>query len=203
MKPADADRQAGGTERLRQIDGARELVGLDPDEAYQGTTAGLPDAADDPLGPHAPDGLVIGLDADLDLVAKHMPAPGVLGETAQTGERIRRDRRPEPLDRITVVVVMRRLDQHEVEQGRTGSTGHRSVDGSITARSRPAQLTARASPPPHVFGRSAAYDRSRVGGIRKLAYRFVPLRSATLRCSIIDCRRAKWEARLNGVHEIG
>src|SRR5438477_344718 len=56
----------------------------------------------------------------------------------------------------------------------------------------------------HIFpGDLPACDRSRVGRIRKLAYRFVPLRSATLRCSIIDCRRAKWEARLNGVHEIG
>src|SRR5438132_4652624 len=131
-----------------------------------------------------------------------MPVPGVLGETAQTGERVRRDRRPEPLDRIAVVVVMRRLDQHEVEQGRTGSTGHRSADSSIIARSRtktaygprlPAATSFRATRPLAIG----------VGRIRKLAYRFVPLRSATLRCSIIDCRRAKWEARLNGVHEIG
>src|SRR5437660_12314154 len=136
MKPADADRQAGGTERPRQIDGVRELVGLDPDETDQGTATGPADPPDDPLGPHPPVGLVIGLDPDLDLVAKHMPALGVLGETAETGERVRRYRRAQPLDRIAIVVVMRRLDQHEVEQGGTGSTGHRSVDGSITARSR-------------------------------------------------------------------
>ena len=34
---------------------------------------------------------------------------------AQAGERVRRDRRAQPLDHIAVVVIVRRLDQREAE----------------------------------------------------------------------------------------
>ena len=48
----------------------------------------------------------------------------VLGEAVERGERVRRDRRAEPLDDIAVVVVVRRLDQDEAEPASLSPTGH-------------------------------------------------------------------------------
>ena len=67
MEAADADRQAGGEERPRQIDGARKLVGLHADQPDQRPAAGLADHPDDPVRPDPPVGLVIGVQADLDV----------------------------------------------------------------------------------------------------------------------------------------
>ena len=119
VEAADADRQPGREERPREIDRARELVRLHADQADQRLAAGLPDHADDAVGPNAPVGLVIGVQADLDAFAQHAAPLRVLGEAVEAGERIGRDRRPDPLDRIAVVVIVRRLDHHEMKQART------------------------------------------------------------------------------------
>ena len=124
VKAADADRQPGGEERPRQIDRARKLVRLHADQADQRLAAGLADHADDPVGPDAPVGLVIGVEADFDVRPEHLAAARVLGEAVQAGERVGRDRRAEPLDRIAVVVVMRRLDHHEVKLPPPGVRRH-------------------------------------------------------------------------------
>ncbi len=116
MKAADGDRQPGGKERLRQIDRARKLVRLHADQADQRAAAVAADHADDLLGPDPPVGLVIGVQADLDAGPEHFAAAGVLGQRVQAGERVGRDRRAQPLNRIAVVVVMRRLDHHEMEE---------------------------------------------------------------------------------------
>jgi hypothetical protein len=71
--------------------------------------------ADDPVGADAAVGLVIGVDADRHIRSKHLALARVFGETVEAGERVRRDRRLDPLDWLAVVVVMRRLDQHQVE----------------------------------------------------------------------------------------
>ena len=70
VKAADADRQSGGEERPRQIDRARKLVGLHADQRDQRRAAGLADHPDDPLGADAPVGLVIGVQADVDVRAR-------------------------------------------------------------------------------------------------------------------------------------
>ena len=133
MKAADADRQPGLQERPRQIDRAGELVGLDADQPDQCASAGAADPPDDMIGPNPAVGLVIGVDADIDLGTEH-PAPlHILCKAVQTGQRVRRDRRSEPLNRVAVIVVMRRLDQHELKDRGSGA-GHRSLDGSIAMR---------------------------------------------------------------------
>ena len=115
MKAADADRQASGEEWSRQIDGARKLVRLHAHESDQRPPARPADFADDPVGPDPPVGFVKGLEADFDARAEHLTPGGVSRERIQARQRIGRDDRLDPLDRIAVVVVMRRLDQHEPE----------------------------------------------------------------------------------------
>ena len=113
MKAAEADRQPGREERPRKIDGAGKLVGLDADQPDQRASPGAADLADDPVGSSPAVGLVIGVDADLDPGTQHLPPPQILRQTVQASQRIGWNCRPEPLDRIAVIVVMGRLDQHE------------------------------------------------------------------------------------------
>ena len=145
MKTAETDRQPRREKRPRQIDGAGELVRLDADQPDQRAPAGTADLPDDALRPNPAIGLVIGIDVDLDLGAQHPPPPDVFGQTIQAGQRVGRDRRPEPLDRIAVIVVMGRLDQDKLKQRGRGAR-HRSP-------AAPSRCAIRASP---AYGRGLA-----------------------------------------------
>ena len=107
--------QTGIQKWPHQIDGARKLVRLHPDQPDEGPATGPAHHPDDPVGPDPAVGLVIGVDADYHAGSEHAPPAGVFGEPVEAGERVRLYRRLYPLDRIAVVVVMRRLDQHQVE----------------------------------------------------------------------------------------
>src|SRR6516164_11813897 len=102
MKPADAYRQTGTQKRPRQVDGAWELVRLHPDQSDEGAATGSVNHADDPVGPDAAVGFVIGVDADRHIRSKHLAPARVFGEAVEAGERVRRDRRLDPLDRMAV-----------------------------------------------------------------------------------------------------
>ena len=99
----------------RQIDGTGKLVRLHSDQTDKGPATRPADHPDDPSRPDTAIGLVVGVDADRHIGAEHLPSAGVFGETIEAGERVRGDRRLDPPDRVAVVVVMRRLDQHQVE----------------------------------------------------------------------------------------
>ena len=116
VEAADADRQPGGQELPRQVDGARKLVGLHADQTDQRPAALLADLADDPVRAYAPVGFVVGMQADFDAGSQHVAALGVHRQAVEAGERVGRDGRAEPLDGIAVVIVMRRLDHHEMEE---------------------------------------------------------------------------------------
>ena len=83
MEAADADRQPGGEERPGQIDGAGELVGLHADQPDQRPAARLADLADDPVRPHPAVGLVIGMQADVDV------GPSTLRRCASSAKPLR------------------------------------------------------------------------------------------------------------------
>ena len=74
VEAADADRQPGGEERPREIDRARKLVRLHADQADQRLAAGLADHPDDLVRPDPPVGLVIGVQADVDVRPEHLAA---------------------------------------------------------------------------------------------------------------------------------
>jgi hypothetical protein len=98
----------------RQIERARELVRLHAGEHHH-AGAGFIDHRRQAFGADAGVDFVEGVDVDVDIIAEHAAVGAILGETVQRGQRIRRDRRAQPLDDIAVVVVMRRLDQQEAE----------------------------------------------------------------------------------------
>ena len=118
MEAADTDRQTGLDEWLRQIDGARKLVRLHADEPDQTAPALTPEHADDLRWLNPPVGFIVCVQADIDACSQHLAATSVLGQGIETGKRIGGNCRTQPLDRIAVVVVMRRLDHHEVEDRR-------------------------------------------------------------------------------------
>ena len=60
-------------------------------------------------------GLVDRRDVDGDIRPQHLPLGAIGGDAIDGGERIRRDHRPPPADHVSVVVVVRRLDQNELE----------------------------------------------------------------------------------------
>ena len=136
MEAADADRQAGLEKRLGQIDRARKLVRLHADQPDQAAPACALDHADDLLGLNPPVGLVIGVQTDIDAGAQHLAALGVLRQGVETGQRVGGDRGAQPLDRIAVVIVMRRLDHHEVEDRRHPHRQSNSTSLLLPARGR-------------------------------------------------------------------
>ena len=119
VEAADADLQAGLQERAGKIDRARKLVGLHPHQPDQRLAALAADQLDDLVGADPPVGLVIGMQADFDVRPKRLALAHVFGKRIEAGQRIGRDRRADPLDRVALVVVMRRLDHHEMEQFRS------------------------------------------------------------------------------------
>src|SRR5581483_3740516 len=62
--------------------------------------------------------LVISGDRDVGVLAQHLAPAAILGEAVEARQRIGRDRRPQPLDRVAIVVVMGRLDQDQMERAR-------------------------------------------------------------------------------------
>ena len=190
MKSADAYRETGLEKQSCQIDGSRKLIGLDADQADQRAPPGAADLPDHAVGANPAIGLVIGVDADLDIGAEHSAALRVLGEAVQRGQRVGRDGRPEPLDRVAVIVVMRRLDQDEVEE-RGRSTWHflsrRLPRG---ARSGQEQLTEHASPGPAFSGRGRPHEPKcwsmRLGRSIGWLISLLPYDRATQRCRIGD-----------------
>ncbi len=116
VETADADREMSGYKATRKIHGAGKLIGLHSYEANQGFAALLGDHSNDLVRTHAPVRFVVGVQTDLHVRPKRLAAVGVLRKPVQTGERVGRNGRPEPLNGIAVVIVVRRLDHDEVEQ---------------------------------------------------------------------------------------
>ena len=116
VEAAHADRDAGLQERPRDVERARELVRLHADQAEHAAPAVAPGSCSISLS-----GRTRQLVSSIAWMRISTSAPStlrssaVLGEAVHAGERIRRNDRAPPLQRIAVVVVMRRLDQDEVE----------------------------------------------------------------------------------------
>ena len=113
MEPADNHRYPDGPQGAGAVHHARELVRLYADEADHAKAAIVLDLTDDVVRPDAGVGLVDGKDLDRDVLAKDLIFHAFLRDAEQAGERIGRQRRLPPLDDVTLVVVMRRLDKEK------------------------------------------------------------------------------------------
>ena len=114
MEPADDHRHVGRAELAREIERARILVRLHADQADEARAGGA-DLSDRALDVDDGVALVIGVDLDIDVGAEHLRL-GALGQQAvDAREAVRRDRGAPPLDDVAVGVVMRRLDQDDLE----------------------------------------------------------------------------------------
>jgi hypothetical protein len=81
-------RQAGVDEGTRDIHRARKLVRLNANQTDQCPAASLADRADDPLGPYAAVGLVVGVQLDIDIRPEDLTLARVLGKRIEAGEGV-------------------------------------------------------------------------------------------------------------------
>src|SRR6266567_1946403 len=116
MEAADTDLHTGGKERPGDIDGARKLVRLHPDEPDQGAAAGLADRPDDTLRTHPPVRLVIRVQEYLCISTNDLAPLGIFREAVQAGQGIGGNGGTKPLDRVAVVVIVRWLDDDKMQQ---------------------------------------------------------------------------------------
>ena len=122
VEPADDHRDAGLAQRPRDVERARKLVRLHADQPHHAEAAMAAQQRDDVLDLHPRVGLVDGGDVDRDLGAEDLALRRIRRERVDAGERVRGDRGAHPLDDVAVVVVVRRLDQDELETDARSST---------------------------------------------------------------------------------
>ena len=113
MEAADGDRHAPLAKLTPDVERARKLIRLHPDQRDHSLVG------EDALrnGGNVDDGVALVVDLDLDIdVGAENTGFGAFGEQAiDAGQAVRGDRRAPPLDDIAVGVVMRRLDQGDRE----------------------------------------------------------------------------------------
>src|SRR5215207_4799508 len=115
MEAADDDREAGGTKWPGDVHGTRKLVRLHANKPDHAEAAVARQLRDDSLQIDARVGLVDRRDVDGDVGPEHLPLRGINREAVNGRERVRWHSRAQPLNDVTVVVVMRRLDQDELK----------------------------------------------------------------------------------------
>ena len=152
MKAANDDGDAGLAERPRDIERARILVGLHADQPDHAEAIGLAEPAQELWDVDAGVGLVDDIDLDVDIRPEHLALGAIERHAVQRGERVGRDQPAPPANDIAVVMVMRRLDQHDMEATTTHlqysdptSPPDLSVDDPslLSARNRPLQCLCR------------------------------------------------------------
>src|SRR5947209_7459514 len=114
MKAAYDDLNIRCPKLAREVECAGKLIGLDPDQSHK-TGARCADRVDDLFDPDNGVALVDYLDLDVYVRAEHLRGLAVGEEAVHAGEAIGRNERSPPLDHVTVVVIMRRLDQDHLE----------------------------------------------------------------------------------------
>jgi hypothetical protein len=134
MEPADHDRQSGGAELPREIERTRVLVRLHADQPDE-TSAGRADLRDD--GFDADDGvaLVERIDLDIDVGPEHALCRAVREQAVNAREAVGGNGRAPPLDDVAVGVVMRRLDQNNLEDAVSHAQPPRRPEGTFDRQS--------------------------------------------------------------------
>jgi hypothetical protein len=123
VEAADHDGDAGVAQRLGDMKRARILVRLHADQPDETEIAVGPHVSDDVVRADPRVGLVDRHDVDVDVRAENLALRAIVDQAVDGRQRIGRHRGAIPADHIAVVVVMRRLDQHDQEtlvRGRSG-----------------------------------------------------------------------------------
>ena len=115
MKAADANRNACGAERPRNVNGARKLIGLNADQADECATAAGADLPNDLLGTNSRIRFIPRGNLDLDVIAQRATFRTVERQSVDRRKRVGRDRGARPLDDIALVIIVRRLDEEQTE----------------------------------------------------------------------------------------
>ena len=114
MESTNAHGDAKLAKVARKVDRTRKLVGLNAGKSHERLIARL-EGFRDPGGLNAPVRLVESGDDHIHVRPEHLPLAAILGETVEAGQCVRGDRRPQPLDGIPIVIIVRGLDQNEME----------------------------------------------------------------------------------------
>ena len=133
MKPADRDLHSGRAQAASDIHGARKLVGLHSHQGHHAAAAAAGDLPRNALGADARIGLIESRNVDGDVIAQYAAFVAVQGEAIQHRQSIGGDAGAEPLDDVSLVVVVRWLDQ---DQGKALG-GHGIKRGRRARGSRP------------------------------------------------------------------
>src|ERR1019366_3919281 len=124
VKTADADLHPSRAQAARDIHGARILVALHSHERDHATAAAPRDPPRNTLRMDARIGLVDGGDVDDDVVAEDAALVAVQSQAIQHRQSIGRNRRAQPLNDVSVIVVVRRLDQDKGKTPRRVLSAH-------------------------------------------------------------------------------
>src|SRR5215813_3275882 len=134
METADGDLDSTAAELSCEIERPRKLVGL---YAHQHHHTGIRflDRAGQILDPHLPVGLVDRFDVDIEISAENLAVAAIKRDTIEAGQRIRRQTAAPPSDNVTILVVVRRLDQNKPESlacahKHTGDSRNRGKGGA-------------------------------------------------------------------------
>jgi len=109
MKSANHDRHPRRPQRTRNVQGARKLVGLDPDEGNHAEAAMAAELCEKRAGLYAFANLIDHAHVDLDVRSKSFAQTRVPREAVDDGEAVGGNERASPTDHIAVVVIVRRL----------------------------------------------------------------------------------------------
>ncbi len=121
VKTADDDGDTGVAQRLGDMQRARILVRLHTDQADETEIIIGAHVGDDPADADARVGFVDRRDLDIDVGPENFALRAIVEQAEDAGQRIRRHRRAVPADNVAVVVIMRRLHQHDAKALACGS----------------------------------------------------------------------------------
>jgi hypothetical protein len=111
--PMQTGKPAARNGRARST--ARGNYGLYADQTDKCFTASFANCSHHCGRSHTSIGFVMEMQADLDISSQHLALLSILGQPGQTRERVGGYYRSYPLDGIAVIVIMSRLDQHQVK----------------------------------------------------------------------------------------
>jgi hypothetical protein len=115
VKSADGNGNPSRLERSGNVEGAGILVRLNTNKRDKPEVGVAPEPGEQPPHIETRVRLVDYFNVDGDVRPKDLPLGAIGGDCIHGSERIRGDHRAPPADHVSVVVVVRRLDQDQLE----------------------------------------------------------------------------------------